>query len=61
MDAIQRYANYQDEIGFDKGAFLHAAVFRMLHRYCSQGDQRLINFMKDIIVGTNNNSVPIAG
>lgn len=61
MNAIQRYASYQDDIGFDNKAFLHAAVFWMLHKHCLQGNQRLIKLIQDIVAGiaeTTNQTVP---
>ena len=48
VDEIELYALCQESLGFDDRAFLKAAVFRMLHIHCKNGDQRLINFIKDV-------------
>lgn len=46
VDAIQEYASDFELDGFGGEAFLKAAVFRMLHKHCEQGDQRVINLIK---------------
>ncbi|MGI0489871.1 hypothetical protein ACN4EK_31025 [Pantanalinema rosaneae CENA516] len=53
IDAISRYADFQESNGFKDKAFLKAAVFRMLQIHCQNGDQRLINFIKDIVNGVS--------
>lgn len=45
MDAIKRYADDRELEGFGERAFLKAAVFRMLHIHCQEGNQRLIDFI----------------
>ncbi|MCL1494298.1 MAG: hypothetical protein M1G31_26645 [Pseudanabaena sp. Salubria-1] len=49
LDTIEGYAIYHEFLGFEDRAFLKAAVFRMLHIHCKNGDQRLIQFIKDIV------------
>jgi len=49
LDAISRYASFQENNGFKDQAFLKAAVFRMLYVRCQNGDQRLINFIRDVV------------
>lgn len=49
VDEIGSYALYHESLGFDDRAFLKAAVFRMLHIHCKNGDQRLITFIKDVV------------
>jgi energy-coupling factor transporter ATP-binding protein EcfA2 len=43
--AIEQYAEDRASEGFGERAFLKAAVFRMLHIHCQQGNQRLIDFI----------------
>lgn len=49
IDAIRKYTSYQESNGFKDKAFLKAAVFRMLHRHCKNGDERLIQFIKNVV------------
>lgn len=49
MDGLNRYATLYEEMGISDRAFLKAAVFRMLHTHCQQGDQRLISFIMSIV------------
>ncbi|WP_414564764.1 MULTISPECIES: hypothetical protein [unclassified Anabaena] len=49
MDGLNRYATLYEEMGISDRAFLKAAVFRMLHTHCQQGDQRLISFIMNIV------------
>jgi hypothetical protein len=49
IDAIRKYTSYQESNGFKDRAFLKAAVFRMLHRHCKNGDQRLIELIRDVV------------
>ena len=54
VDAIDRYATLYEEMGISDRAFLKAAVFRMLHAHCQNGDRRLISFIRAVIgVGTS--------
>ena len=49
IDAISRYTFFQESNGFKDKAFLKAAVFRMLHIHCQKGDQRLIQFIRNVV------------
>jgi hypothetical protein len=49
VDALARYAAYWRASGVQDRAFLKAAVFRMLHRHCESGDQRLLKVIKDLV------------
>jgi hypothetical protein len=49
INAIEVYAIDREAEGFGEQAFLKAAVFRMLHIHCKNGDQRLIQFIQDIV------------
>lgn len=51
--AIEKYAAYQECLGIEDRAFLKAAVFRMLYVHCQQGDQRLINLIRDVVSGVS--------
>jgi hypothetical protein len=53
IDAIEGYALYHESLGFEDRAFLKAAVFRMLHIHCKNGNQRLIDFIKNVVVGVS--------
>ena len=53
IDAIEGYALYHESLGFEDRAFLKAAVFRMLHIHCKNGNQRLMDFIKNVVVGVN--------
>ncbi|BDI18777.1 hypothetical protein ANSO36C_45790 [Nostoc cf. commune SO-36] len=49
LDGINSYATLYEEMGISDRAFLKAAVFRMLHTHCQQGDQRLISLIMNIV------------
>jgi hypothetical protein len=49
IEAIQNYTNYNEEMGFQDRAFLKAAVFRMLCLHYKNGNQRVIQFIKDVV------------
>ena len=49
LDEIDRYANYYEDQGMSDRAFLKAAVFRMLHTHCQNGDRRLISLIEGVI------------
>jgi len=49
IDAIQNYTNYNEEMEFEDRAFLKAAVFRMLCLNYKNGNQRVIQFIKDVV------------
>jgi hypothetical protein len=51
IDAIEGYANYHSSLGFSDRAFLKAAVFRMLCIHCKNGNQRLLNFIRNVVMG----------
>ncbi len=51
--AIESYAIYHESLGFEDRAFLKAAVFRMLQVHCEKGDQRLIKFIRDVVIGVS--------
>lgn len=53
VDEIKAYAIYHESLGFEDRAFLKAAVFRMLHIHCKNGDQRLIKFIKEVVIGVS--------
>ena len=53
VDEIEAYAVHHESQGFEDRAFLKAAVFRMLHIHCKNGDQRLIKFIKDVVTGVS--------
>jgi hypothetical protein len=49
VNLLDRFARYSELNGIADYAFLKAAVFRMLHRHCSNGDARLLAFIKDVV------------
>ncbi|MDQ2097122.1 MAG: hypothetical protein QQW96_05710 [Tychonema bourrellyi B0820] len=49
LDEIDHYANYYEDQGMSDRAFLKAAVFRMLHTHCQNGDRRLISLIEGVI------------
>jgi hypothetical protein len=51
IEALRRYSNYLENTGMEDRAFLKAAVFRMLHYHCQQGNQRVFNFIKRLVPG----------
>jgi hypothetical protein len=53
MDALEAYASYYESLGFDDRSFLKAAVFKMLYFHCKNGDQDLIQFIRDFVIGVN--------
>ena len=53
IDMISRYISFQESNGFKDRAFLRSAVFRMLHIHCQNGDQNLINLIKDVVTGVS--------
>ena len=50
LDAVERYATYLTALGLDDRAFLKSAVFRMLHKHCQDGDERLLAIVRDLAV-----------
>ncbi len=52
VNLLDGFARYMEQNGIADHAFLKAAVFRMLHRHCSNGDARLLAFIKDVVVDT---------
>jgi hypothetical protein len=53
MDALGAYASYYESLGFEDRSFLKAAVFKMLYFHCKNGDQDLIQFIRDFVIGVN--------
>jgi len=51
INTIDRYVAFQEGNGFKDRAFMKAAVFRMLRLQCQDGNQRLVRFILDNIVG----------
>jgi hypothetical protein len=49
LDALEWYADLQEECGLSDRAFLKAAMFRMLWQQCRDGNGRLIDLMGDLI------------
>lgn len=49
LEALEWYADLQDECGLGDRAFLKAAMFRMLGQQCRDGNERLINLLQDLI------------
>jgi hypothetical protein len=49
VNLLDRFAHYMELNGIADHAFLKAAVFRMLHRHCSNGNARLLAFIKDVV------------
>ena len=50
IDAIDRYEGYLSACGLNDRAFLKAAVFRMLLRYCREGQRRILDVMRDLVI-----------
>jgi hypothetical protein len=51
VDAMEEYATYHESLGFGDRSFLKAALFRMLHVHCQDGDLRLIQFIREVVTG----------
>lgn len=49
VDVINRYIVFQEGNGFKDKAFIKAAVFRMLHSHCQNGNRRLVEFTMDCV------------
>jgi hypothetical protein len=49
VDELKGYAIYHESLEFNDRAFLKAAVFHMLHTHCKNGDQRLLDFIKNVV------------
>jgi len=49
IDAIEKYTSFQEGNELKDKAFLKAAVFRMLYIHCQNGDQRLIELIRDVV------------
>ena len=56
VDAIEEYATDFELEEFGEQAFLKAAVFRMLHIHCKNGDQQLISYLLKCCKPTRNSS-----
>jgi len=48
-EVLDRYSIFLEEGGLSDRAFLKAAVFRMLQRSCQQNNDRVIQFLKDVL------------
>ena len=48
IGAIKSYHEYLDVCGFEGQAFLKAATFKLLHRQCQAGSQRLIPLFREL-------------
>ena len=49
LEAVSRYENYLSALGFNDRAFLKSAVFRMLHKRCRDGNERLLEVVRDLV------------
>lgn len=49
LDALERYADFQLACGLADRSFLKAEMFRMLWQHCRGGNERLIEFINDLI------------
>ena len=50
LHLVADYAECLAVLGLNDRAFLKAAVFRMLHRRCRDGNERLLAMMRDLVV-----------
>ena len=50
-DSISRYALYLSYYGLNDRGFLKCAVFRMVFRWCKDGNQRILEVVRDLIAG----------
>ena len=50
LDAMSAYGRYLAAAGLGDRAFLKCAVFRMLERCCREGNQRLLAFVKSLVL-----------
>ena len=48
LKAVSQYADYLNACGLDDRAFLKFAVFRMLHKSCEDGNERLLAIVCDL-------------
>ncbi len=51
LNRIEQYTKHLENMKLRDRAFLKGAVFRMLHSHCQQGNQRLLDFIKRVVVG----------
>jgi hypothetical protein len=51
LNAIDKYSCYMEDMGLSDRAFLKAAVFRMLHQHCQNGDDRLLELLSGVMTG----------
>lgn len=49
VEALERYTATLEDQGISDKAFLKAAVFRMLQKHCSEGNERLISLLIDSV------------
>jgi hypothetical protein len=48
LDALKKYAEVHESFGLQDRSFLKAALFRMLLKHCSDGDERLSHLLIDL-------------
>ena len=49
IEAVSRYEGYLSALGLNDRAFLKSAVFRMLHKRCRDGNERLLEVVRDLV------------
>ena len=49
LELVARYAGYLSALGLNDRAFLKSAVFRMLHKRCRDGNERLLAMIRDLV------------
>lgn len=49
LAALKKYAEVHETFGLHDRSFLKAALFRMLLKHCSDGDERLSQFLRDLV------------
>jgi hypothetical protein len=54
LEAMRQYVEHLRVMGLTGREFLRAPVFQMLYKQCREGNQRLLTFMKDLVM----NAVP---
>ena len=54
LDAVEEYATCLSAIGLNDRAFLKSAVFRMLHKHCRDGNERLLAIIRDLVEQSRN-------
>lgn len=49
LQSITRYTQYLSDCGFRDRAFLKAAVFKLLHKLCNDGNERVVFIMRALV------------